>query len=90
MYKFIHPAIGDKIERDKKMSEQFYTRLTSFLWRFASYIIAIGLAWLANNIGLLELNPFYTTLLGLIFGELSKAWSNRQALKGKTFLGFNK
>ncbi len=65
-------------------------RIKSFCWRFVAYIVSIALAWLADNIGLLELNPFITTIVGLGLGELTKWWNNRQATLGKTFFGRTK
>lgn len=67
--------------------EQFIKRLKSFIWRFGVALITFGLAWLADNIGLLEL-PLWVTM-GISYGinEVTKWWNNRMTLKGKTFLG---
>ena len=35
-------------------------------------VLSLGLGFLAQNIGLLELNPTVVALLGLILGEVSK------------------
>lgn len=69
------------------MNEQFLKRLKSFGWRFLAYMIAIALAWLADNIGLLELNPTLTAIVGLILGECSKLWANYQESLGKSYFG---
>ena len=69
------------------MDNLIINRFKSFAWRFAAYIITVALAWLADNVGLLELNPFFTTLIGLALGEISKYWATRQASFGKTFFG---
>jgi len=34
--------------------------------------VAAALAWIAENLNLLELSTFWTTMLGLGLGELSK------------------
>lgn len=65
----------------------FVSRLKSFGWRFLSYIITIALAYLVDNIGLLEISPFYTTFVALILGEISKYWNNKQKALGKSFFG---
>ena len=62
-------------------------RLKSFVWRFGVALITFGLAWVADNVGLLEL-PMWVTM-GISYGlnEVTKWWNSSQALKGKTFLG---
>ena len=50
----------------------FRKRLESFLWRTGAMVLSLGLGFLAQNIGLLELNPTVVALLGLILGEVSK------------------
>lgn len=34
--------------------------------------IAAGLSWILSNLSILDLNPFWTTLIGLVLGEISK------------------
>jgi len=63
------------------------SRLKSFGWRFLSYIITMALAYLVDNIGLLEISPFYTTFIALILGEVSKWWANKQKELGRSFFG---
>lgn len=48
-------------------------RLKSFAWRGGMMTLAFALGWLAENIGSLELSPSATVILGLLFGEISKA-----------------
>lgn len=50
----------------------FIKRLKSFLWRAAMLGIAAGLSWILSNLSILDLNPFWTTLIGLVLGEISK------------------
>ncbi len=71
-------------------NEIILNRFKSFSWRFVAYIVAIALAWLADNIGLLELNPFVTTIIGLALGELTKYWNARMKTLGRGFFGFLK
>lgn len=52
---------------------QLVKRLKSLAWRAGMMGLATVLAFLAQNVGLLELNPTVTVVLGLIFGEISKA-----------------
>jgi hypothetical protein len=54
------------------MTNPLVNRIKSFIWRAVMMAIAAGLAWIAQNIGLLELDPIYTTVLGLVLGEISK------------------
>uniref|UniRef100_A0A6M3Y3K5 Holin n=1 Tax=viral metagenome TaxID=1070528 RepID=A0A6M3Y3K5_9ZZZZ len=72
------------------MNEQFVKRLKSFGWRFVACVVAVALAWLADNIGLLQFNPAITAVLGLILGEASKAWATFMDTQGKTYFGFRK
>ncbi len=65
----------------------FISRIKSFGWRFLAYIVAVALAWIADNFKLLELDPFITTIVGLVLGELSKAWAAYQKKLGKSFFG---
>jgi hypothetical protein len=67
--------------------QQVWKRAKSFLWRLAAYLITAALAWLADNIGLLELHPAITTIIALGLGELSKAWANFMDGQGKTYFG---
>ncbi len=47
-------------------------RLKSFAWRLGAYIIVAALAWISNNLGLLELPAYMTTIIALIIGEITK------------------
>jgi hypothetical protein len=48
-------------------------RLKSFAWRGSMMTLAFALGWAAEHIGLLELDPTVTMILGLVLGEVSKA-----------------
>ena len=74
-------------QKDWLMENQIAKRLKSFAWRFCVYMVTIGLAWLTDNIGLLELSPFLTATVALLLGEATKMWNNKMRLQGKTFLG---
>jgi hypothetical protein len=54
------------------MESQLTKRIKSFAWRFMMAVIAFGITWLADNIGLMEFSPQVTVVLGLILGEISK------------------
>lgn len=69
------------------MNEELLKRLKSFGWRFLAYIVAAVLAWLADNIGLLELNPTVTAIIGLLLGEISKWFANYQQSLGRSYFG---
>lgn len=46
-------------------------------------VVSLGLGFLAENLGLLELNPTVVGLLGLVLGEVSKWVNNKiQVAKG--------
>lgn len=52
---------------------QLVRRVKSFVWRLGSYLVIVGIAWISENVGLLELSPFATTVIALVCGELTKA-----------------
>lgn len=54
------------------MNEQFLKRLKSFGWRTLMMVLAFGVAFLLENLSLLELDPTLVTILGLVLGEVSK------------------
>jgi len=47
-------------------------RINSLCWRVGAMTLAFAVAALSENIGMLELGPTTTMLLGLVLGELSK------------------
>ena len=47
-------------------------RIKSLVWRAGAMALAVFVAALSENIGMLELSPTATMFLGLILGELSK------------------
>jgi hypothetical protein len=47
-------------------------RIKSFIWRSGMMTLAFLVVTLSENIGLLELGPTATMVLGLILGEVSK------------------
>lgn len=59
------------------MNEMLINRLKSFAWRLGMAVIAFIFAWVAENIGLLELSPAMTGILALVLGEVSKALNTR-------------
>jgi hypothetical protein len=52
--------------------DQFIKRAKSFAWRLGMVTLVFVLEWVSGNIGLLELSPQVTVVLGLMAGELSK------------------
>lgn len=65
---------------NKKNRTIFENRLKSFLWRSGMMVAAFSVAFLMDNVDLLELGPFWTTTLGLFLGEVSKYLNaNQQA-----------
>jgi hypothetical protein len=67
--------------------EQFITRLKTFGWLLGAYLVAMGLSWISEHIGLLELNPFWTAFVGLVISQITKWWNSKMNLEGKTFFG---
>ena len=65
----------------------FTKRLYSFFWRLGGAIVVFALAWLSENIGLLELPLYAQGIIVLILNEATKAWSKYQAKHGKNFVG---
>ena len=59
------------------MNENLKKRLKSFAWRLGSYIVVAVLAWIADNIGLLELPPYLATIIALVCGEGTKALNTK-------------
>jgi hypothetical protein len=66
------------------MPVDYKSRLKSLAWRVSMMILAVGLDWGLQNVGILVPTQ-YTVLAGLILGEISKAINNeyqyRQELK---------
>ena len=56
-------------------------RLKSFAWRLGAYLAVSALAWISNNLGLLELSPWLTMILALILGEITKYLNTQVAPK---------
>lgn len=54
------------------MNEQFTKRLKSFAWRFSMATAVFSVEWISANVGLLDLSPFYTGVIALVAGEVSK------------------
>jgi len=52
-------------------------RFKSFAWRLGSYLAVSAVAFVGENVGLLELGPFWTTVIALICGELTKALNTK-------------
>ena len=74
------------------MNEQFWlavwNRAKSFLWRFGIALITFGLAWLTDNINLLEVNPLLASVIILGLGEITKAWNTWTTNNSRNLLGF--
>lgn len=51
---------------------QLKKRILSLLWRAAMMGFAVALAYVAENLSVLELSPQITVFLGLVLGEISK------------------
>ena len=47
-------------------------RTKSFLWRAGMMVLSLGISFVLDNLGLFELNPTIVSLVGLVFGEISK------------------
>jgi len=72
------------------MNTELLKRLKTFGWNLLYVVIAFAIEWIADNIGLLELPPLVTTMIGLLLAQVSKWWANHQNLVGKTFFGYRK
>jgi len=58
------------------MDNQFIKRLKSLAWRAGMMGLAAVLAYVLENLQVLELSPFATTITGLVLGECSKYLNN--------------
>ena len=56
----------------KKNKALYLKRLKSFAWRTGMMVLATLVAFLLENLSLLDLNPQVTVVMGLILGEVSK------------------
>lgn len=56
----------------RKAQAIYVSRLKSFAWRTGMMTLAMFVDFTAQNVGLFELPPEATVLLGLILGEVSK------------------
>jgi hypothetical protein len=57
------------------MPVDYKSRLKSLAWRVSMMILAVGLDWGLQNVGILVPTQ-YTVLAGLVLGEISKAINN--------------
>ncbi len=55
-----------------KLSEAIKNRVKSFIWRLGGVMAIAGLDWVANNLGLFNLDPMWITIIGLVVGEGTK------------------
>ena len=63
--------------------EEMLKRLKSLAWRAGMMLAALVVGFLIENLGVVELPPTITMVVGLILGELSKQINkNLQVLKG--------
>ncbi len=69
------------------MNEQFIKRLKSFMWGICDALVIAGLAWVSENLGVLELPIWIQGILALLLMQLTKWWNSRQFALGKTFFG---
>lgn len=58
---------------------EFRKRLESLAWRIGMMTVAAIVDFGAQNLGLFNLPPEVTTIIGLVLGEVSKAIHNRLA-----------
>ena len=63
----------------KDTKQALVSRLKSLAWRVGGMALAMVLAFISDNIGLLELPPLYVTLIGLVIGEVTKFLNSRTA-----------
>lgn len=59
------------------MNDKLIKRLKSFAWRLGSYIVVAALAFISENIGLLELPVHVATIIALVCGEVTKALNKK-------------
>jgi hypothetical protein len=62
------------------MPVDYKSRLKSLAWRVSMMILAVGLDWGLQNVGILVPTQ-YTVLAGLILGEISKEIRNQIVYK---------
>lgn len=58
-------------------------RLKSFAWRTGMMLLALFVAFIADNLKLFELSPDVVVVLGLFLGELSKYFNTQSTKYGK-------
>lgn len=61
------------------MNEVLKSRLKSFAWRLGMMVAAAVVAFLMDNLQLLDLGPTITVVLGLVLGEVSKYLNTQKA-----------
>lgn len=64
------------------MNKTFVKRLKSFGWRTGMMVLSFGIAFLLDNISLLELDPVVVTIVGLVLGEVSKFLNSELKMLG--------
>lgn len=56
----------------KETKEQIIKRVKSFLWRLGAVLVAAALAFVAQELEMLELSPEATVVVGLVVAEITK------------------
>lgn len=59
-----------------RMSTELKKRLLSFAWRLGGMVIATVLAFLGDNLDLINASPAVIGIVGLVIGELTKLANN--------------
>lgn len=62
----------------KQTKEILIKRLKSLGWRVGMFVAVTVVAFIGDNIGLLDLNPFVVTLISLGLSEVTKYLNTRQ------------
>jgi hypothetical protein len=57
--------------------DKLISRFKSFVWRYGAYVVIGLLAFVSENMGLLQLHPQIVILLSYIIGEVTKYINNK-------------
>lgn len=58
------------------MSQELEKRLSALAWSIGAMVLAMGIDFAAQNLGLFNLDPEVTVFLGLFLNQISKAIHN--------------
>ena len=57
---------------DEEKKTILVNRFKSFAWRLGAYVVVSLIGFVVDNLGVLDLNPQFVTIIALVLGEITK------------------